>query len=128
MNSCFIRVFVLMLIVMLATSVGNAQEDIKIYGFFQSYASASVNSVYNRVGGSSDSASKTKNTNFLMQQANLLASKDLGGNFNAFVNLEFVNNYSSDKKWGFFNLQEIFVKYEYSDALKIKGRTLPASI
>lgn len=104
-----------------------AQGDIQIFGFFQSYASQT----FQKVTQTSTSTFITDTSNnetsvFSLQQANILASKDLGGGFGAFVNLEFVNNYSSDRGWGKFNIQEAFVKYEGSNSFNVKaGLFLP---
>lgn len=104
-----------------------AQGDIQIFGFFQSYASQTFeNSKQTSPFTGTTNESKTSNTVFSLQQANILASKDLGGGFGAFINLEFVNNYSSDRGWGKLNLQEAFVKYEGSNHFNIKaGLFLP---
>jgi hypothetical protein len=107
-----------------------AQGDIQVFGFFQSYASQSASSTQQTIPtlpGFPVLETKDESGNVAMQQANIFASKDLGGKFGAFINLEFVNNYSSERGWGKFNLQEAFVKYEGSNYFNIKaGMFLPA--
>jgi len=119
-----------------STSYASAQGDIEVFGFFQGFAQQSF-TTQKQAGVTqiatppflvvNETESKTDPSNFTLQQANIFASKDLGGGFGAFLNLEFVNSYSSDKGWGKFNLQEAFVKYEGSDEFNIKaGMLLPA--
>lgn len=119
-----------------STSYASAQGDIQVFGFFQGFASQSFTNTKTTQFVQAapptfliptENEAKTEGSNFTLQQANIFASKDLGGGFNAFLNLEFVNSYSSDKGWGKFNLQEAFVKYEGSDVFNVKaGMLLPA--
>lgn len=119
-----------------STSYASAQGDIQVFGFFQGFASQSFTTTKQTqitqvptppFITAVEREATTDASNFTLQQANIFASKDLGSSFSAFLNLEFVNSYSSDKGWGKFNLQEAFVKYEGSDAFNIKaGMFLPA--
>ena len=119
-----------------STSYASAQGDIQIFGFFQGFASQSFTTTKQAQVSQiptppfvtvNENEVKTDVGNFTLQQANIFASKDLGSSFSAFLNLEFVNSYSSDKGWGKFNLQEAFVKYEGSDVFNVKaGMFLPA--
>ncbi|MGE5315898.1 MAG: hypothetical protein ACM3Q4_14485 [Acidobacteriota bacterium] len=61
-----------------------------------------------------------------VNQLNLMFGKDFGSNLSGLINLEFVNNYSSDKGFGSFKLQEAYVRWDYSDHLKVKfGMVIP---
>ncbi|MCC6846395.1 MAG: hypothetical protein LC116_02620 [Bacteroidetes bacterium] len=105
-----------------------AQSDIEVFGFFQSFATHSFRTQKQTLPmpGAVTQEMNIDNSVFSLQQANIFASKDLGNNFGAFVNLEFVNSYSSDRGWGSLNLQEAFVKYEGSNSFNIKaGLFLP---
>jgi hypothetical protein len=61
-----------------------------------------------------------------INQLNLFFAKDFGDDFSSFINFEFVNNYSSDKGFGSFNLSEAYIKWDYRDFLKLKfGMVIP---
>jgi hypothetical protein len=100
-----------------------AQSPIDIYG----YAQASYLFFHNTYDPYPPSGEQNyKYHNMGLDQLNLFAEKDLGGNFSAFINFEFINNYSSDKGFGSFNLQEIYLKWDFHDYLKVKfGVVIP---
>jgi len=118
------------LIYLLATffiSTSTFAQSVDVFGFFQSVGtSLSINQdVFSPLAMGKVSINQ-KSTNLYMQQANLFATSELGSGFSAFVNLEFTNNYSSNKFWGSFNLQEAYVKYQKNSALRLKvGLFLP---
>ena len=58
------------------------------------------------------------------QQMNLFLRKELSSSFTAWVNLEFVNSFASDKTWGSFSLEEAWMNYQYSDAFNVKAGLL----
>ena len=63
---------------------------------------------------------------FDMQQFNLFLQRDLTENWSAFVNFEFLNNFSSGKSWGDFSLNEVWVKYYLSKRFNLKlGLQIP---
>ena len=63
---------------------------------------------------------RPKQNSFSLQQLNLLFQKDLGPNWTAFVNFEFLNNFSSSRQWGSFNLEEAWVKYRAGMRFNLK--------
>lgn len=108
--------YVLLVISLCATTPKvHAQGDLNIFGYFQS--SFSNSTPKNDFSGS-------KNHSFLVQQLNLMASKNLNDNFSAFINLEVVNSFSSERNWGGLNLEEAWVKYYHSDAFNLKAGLL----
>lgn len=58
------------------------------------------------------------------QQMNLFLRKELSSSFTAWVNLEFVNSFASDKTWGSFSLEEAWMNYQYNDAFNVKAGLL----
>lgn len=100
-----------------------AQGNIEIYGYTQAY----YNSFHNTwKQGAPEGEANYYFHNLGISQANVFLAKDLGDDFSAFVNFEFINNYSSDKGFGSFNLQEAYLKWDYRDFLKVKfGMLLP---
>jgi len=100
-----------------------AQSSVDIYGYVQSSYSFFHNyyTPYAPVGESN----YTYN-NMGINQLNLFLAKDLGNDFSSFINFEFINNYSSDKGFGSFNISEAYIKWDYRDFLKVKfGMVIP---
>lgn len=93
-----------------------AQDDLNIFGYFQSSFSHSAPASDSTLG-------KTNNT-FAVQQLNLFLSKNISDDFSAFVNVELVNSFSSERNWGGLNLEEAWMKYYNSDAFSIKAGLL----
>lgn len=95
-----------------------AQSDLNVFGFFQTR--------YQSITTDDDFGFVDENT-FQIQQLNLMASKDLGYGFSAFVNFELINDFDALRDLGNFNLQEAFVNYSNSDgSFQVKvGRFLP---
>jgi len=57
---------------------------------------------------------------FSVQQLNLFLHKDLGKNWTALANLEFVNSFSSNRRWGSFSLEEAWIRYYHDVTLNVK--------
>lgn len=114
----FSKMFVLVMF-LCSSSLFSAENDLKVFGFFQGRLSAT--NVKTDFPGF-----PTKNS-FDLQQMNLMASNNFGDGFSAFVNLEFQSTYNTKEQWGSLNIQEAFAKYENSDGtLKFKaGLFLP---
>ncbi len=63
---------------------------------------------------------------FNLQQLNLFFQKDLAQNWRAFVNLEFLNNFSSNRQWGSAKLDEAWVRYRVNEKFNLKlGLLIP---
>lgn len=99
------------LIVVLATCVApdvrSDESDLNVFGYFQTEFHQE------------DDSGVTSNT-FLLQQLNLFFQKELGDDWNSFVNLEILNSFSSSRDWGSLELSEAWVSYHSSDQFKIK--------
>jgi len=63
-------------------------------------------------------------TNPNVQQLNLMFRKEFSTNVSTFLNFEIINNFSTEKNWGEFNLEEIWLNYEYVSNHSIKGGLL----
>ena len=125
----------ILLILLALSTKNNAQSsDLQIFGYFQGYynyfSDFSINLPINPMlnsGKPIKQFSSTAKSSFLSQQLNLFFKKDFSGEFGeftTFVNLELTSNYSSDNFWGAFNLEEAWLKYNYSDALNVKFGTM----
>jgi hypothetical protein len=91
-------------------------SDLYIYGYMQAFY---VTMQCDLLG--------PKSTTFLLQQTNVMASKEFVGGFSTFLNLQFTNSYHSMIKWGGLNIEEGWVKYKYDRALNIKaGLIIPS--
>lgn len=93
---------------------GQAQNDLNIFGYFQTTFThiEIVDSVY-----------KPSNS-FAVQQLNVFLNKDFNDDFSAFINIEVLNNFSSERNWGGLNLEEAWMKYSASDAFNVKAGLL----
>lgn len=91
-----------------------SESPIKLFGYFQTQFSHQ------------DHRNQRSSNSFNMQQMNIFAQKDLGKNWTALVNLEFLNTYSSGRFWGSFNLEEAWVRYRVGKRLNLKlGLQIP---
>jgi hypothetical protein len=101
----------------------NAQSSIDIYGYVQS----SYLFFHNKFDPYPPEGEQNYTYhNMGLNQLNLFFVNDLGENFSGFINFEFINNYSSDKGFGSLNLQEVYLKWDYHDYLKVKfGVVIP---
>ena len=110
-------------------SFSSFAQDLQIFGFMQPLAinwdenitlTQKVKSTPIALDVNSKTELPKKYNSFSVQQANIMARNDFGNGFSAFINLELTNNYSSSQGWGDLQLQEAFVRYEYSNFLKAK--------
>ena len=73
-----------------------------------------------------EQADFTRNT-FALQQMDLFLSKQISNEIDIFVDLEFQLNYSTQKRWGDFSIQEAWLNYGVSNQFNIKaGLFFPA--
>lgn len=92
------------------------ESPLRTFGYFQNQ----FENTSNRDGSYGPSNS------FLLQQLNLFFQKNLARDWSAFVNFELLNNYSSGRQWGTFNLEEAWVKYRSSKQVNLKlGLQIP---
>ncbi len=85
------------------------EAPIKIFGYFQ-----------NSFQQWTTFQSRPKQNSFSLQQLNLLFQKDLGTNWTAFIDFEFLNNFSSGRQWGSAKLEEAWVKYRANMRFNLK--------
>lgn len=116
-----------LLLIFTSLSFGQSdQNDLKIFGFFQS--SFYLHSSQIKYTNPPAPKYEQNSNSFWQQQLNLLMSKNFGTDFTAFVNFKLTNSYSSDFNWGSFELHEAWFKYKYSEALNIKGGLMLARV
>ena len=58
---------------------------------------------------------------FSLQQLNLFFQTDLSGDWRAFTNFEVLNNFSSSRQWGSFNIEEAWLRYRAGAKLSVKA-------
>jgi hypothetical protein len=89
--------------------------DIKIFGYFQT-----------SFRHTTELESDPEQNSFNLQQLNLFFQKDFSQNWTAFVNFEFLNNFSSSRQWGSANLEEAWLKYRSGKEFNLKlGLQIP---
>lgn len=104
-----------------AINPARAQEasDLRIFGFFQ-------NSFIHQTEYATEFDRQSKRNSFSVQQHNLFFQKDLDVRWRAFVNYEFLNTFSSSRRWGSANLEEVWVRYRRDAQLNLKlGLSIP---
>lgn len=111
----------IILIIFVMFAIGSssfAQSDdspVKIFGYFQ-----------NSFQHWTTFEEKEEQNSFSLQQLNLFFQKDLSKRWTAFVNFEFLNNFSSSRQWGSANLEEAWVAYRANMKFKLKmGLQIP---
>jgi hypothetical protein len=119
------RVVTLIIATLLLINYTNyAQGEIEIFG----YGQASFNHFENwyNVPIPAD-FDEEHSYNFMgIAQMNLMLAKQFTPDLSAFVNFEFINDYSSSKGFGTFNLQEAYIRWDHRNYLKVKfGMIIP---
>ncbi len=61
-----------------------------------------------------------RDNSFSVQQLNLIFQKDFSRQWVAFINFEVLNNFSSSRRWGSFDLDEAWVRYRANRQLILK--------
>jgi len=117
------RMTVICTVVVLLTSFtlvsySSAQDkgnSVKIFGYFQ-----------NSFSHWTAFDNQPKQNAFNLQQLNLLFQKDLDPDWTAFINFEFLNNFSSGRRWGSAKIEEAWVKYRANRNFNLKlGMLIP---
>lgn len=89
--------------------------DIKIFGYFQTSFRHTTRL-----------QEEPEQNTFNLQQLNLFFQKDLSSKWSAFINFEFLNNFSSSRQWGSANLEEVWLKYRSGKEFNLKlGLQIP---
>jgi hypothetical protein len=113
----FVKPIVLCLIALPLTNIPAQIEEspIKIFGYFQ-----------NSLQHWTAFEDIREHNSFSLQQLNFFLQKDLGRNWTALVNFEFLNNFSSSHQWGAANLEEAWLRYRLNEKFSIKlGLQIP---
>jgi len=111
------RTLILCFLLLAIASAGaqSQEKPLRIFGYFQ-----------NSFQQWTAFQERPKQNSFSLQQLNLFFQKDLGTNWTAFVDFEFLNNFSSSRQWGSFNLEEVWVKYRADMRFNLKlGLLIP---
>lgn len=87
------------------------ESPLRIFGFFQNSYLHEQGNDEEVVNGRQVLDQDFTYNSFLAQQLNLFLQKDFRQHWTAFINLEFVNTFSSDRRWGSFSLEEAWVGY-----------------
>lgn len=107
----------IIIMIFLFVYLGYSQEEennLKIFGYFQ-------NEFYQ------ETHDDLRNNNaFSMQQLNILLQKDMLDDWTAFINLQATNNFSSQRQWGTFSVEEAWIRYRYDNRFNLKlGLQIP---
>jgi hypothetical protein len=93
----------------------NQESPLKIFGYFQ-----------NSFQHWTKFEDRPEANSFSVQQLNIFFQKDLAQNWTAFIDLEFLNNFSSTRKWGAANLEEAWVRWRMNEKFNLKlGLQIP---
>lgn len=105
----------LLLVAVLFAPRAHAQDDLDIYGFFQTQL---------RYSNEQSGTGPEEVLSFSMQQLNLFAASQLTQEFSAFVDAEITNGYSTETGFGTLRLEEAWLRYNHSSALNVKAGLL----
>ncbi|MFZ4619280.1 MAG: hypothetical protein ACOYNS_01875 [Bacteroidota bacterium] len=106
------------------SSLLSAQDEVNVFGYFQTYYNSFSNK-YGPPGPPTGEQNYSYNT-LGIGQLNLFLQRPIGENFTAFVNFEYINNFSSGRGYGDYNIQEAYVRWDYKDYLRFKfGMAIP---
>lgn len=130
------KLLILPILILFCTDFILAQSDLDIYGFYQvrldnDRGRINVNGTIDenianmlQIPASRRKVSSERKEDYItpyMQQLNLLFRKELNSSFTAFVNLEFLNNFSTERLWGDLNIDEAWLNYEHNPLLNVKA-------
>lgn len=120
-NRIIVTIFAFLVLI---TNINFAQNEIEIFGYGQASFSHFENWYNVPVPADFD---EEHSYNFMgVAQMNIMMAKQFSPELSAFVNFEFINDYSSSKGFGSFNLQEAYVRWDYRNFLKVKfGMVIP---
>jgi hypothetical protein len=94
-------------------------DGLQTFGYFQ-------NAFIEQSGFETPYFQQTRSNSFSVQQLNLFFQQDLDERWRAFVNFEFLNSFSSSRRWGSGNLEEAWVRYRWDARFSLKlGQSIP---
>jgi hypothetical protein len=107
------------LLACLSASPAQTDDGLRIFGFFQ-------NSFMHQSDYANQFESQPTQNSFSLQQHNLFFQKDLDRRWRAFVNYEFLNSFSTARRWGSANIEEAWVRYRANARFSLKlGLLIP---
>ena len=89
------------------------QSPLNVFGYFES-------SYLYKASDNFSPAAQTSN----LRQLNLMMNAEFDQQFSALVNLEFLNDFSTERGWGALNIEDAWVRYQYSPAFSVKAGLL----
>lgn len=111
----FISCFLLLIFFSVSLSAQTQESDLRIFGYFQ-----------NSFAHETEANTQNRHNSFNLQQLNLIAQKDLAENWRAFINLKIINNFSTEKRWGAYSIEEAWLRYRYNNQFNLKlGLQIP---
>ncbi len=106
---------VILLCCLLGLGVAEAAGQVTTFGYFQT-------SFQHRTSFPNEPAQNA----FSLQQLNLFFQTDVSRRWRAFVNFEVLNNFSSSRQWGGFNIEEAWLRYRVKASFSLKvGLQIP---
>lgn len=112
-------------LVLLNLAPAFSQEELHIFGFFQSTFQYTPSTFeFSNPEFGIDAELDLESKSFLMQQMNMFFRKDLSSDFNMWVNLQFTNTFSTNHRWGTFNVEEAWIRYRHSNLFSLKAGLL----
>ena len=110
--------FILLFAAFVFAQGAKAMDNVQFFGFIQP--------IFWHFQSDQDYWSKVKYNTGGVSQGNFFITADFDDNLSTFINFELINNFSTDKEWGAFNLQEAYLKWEPNNYVNLKfGQVIP---
>lgn len=123
------KLFLFILFVLFTSTAIYSQSDLHIFGFYQVNLNK-IDGEYKVTGdvptllGPVSTTLQKESNDFLtsgVQQLNLFARKEITSSLTSFINIEMVNNFSTENNWGSFKLEEAWLSYNMKDYFNIQA-------
>ncbi len=102
------------------------EKPLRIFGYFQNTFQHQTESQDRFIDGVFVDNWDNSENSFTAQQLNLFFQKDIDPKWRAFVNFEFLNNFSSSRQQGNASLEEAWIRYRANSTFNLKlGLLLP---
>lgn len=88
----------------------SSEEPVEVFGYFQTTAEFSIDNEHER----------RDNTSFNAQQLNILFRKELTSRWSSFINVEFLNSFSSKENLGSATLDEAWLRYRQNHRFDLR--------
>ena len=87
-----------------------SEEPVEVFGYFQTTGEFSIDNEHER----------RDNTSFNAQQLNILFRKELTSRWSSFINVEFLNSFSSKENLGSATLDEAWLRYRHDHRFDLR--------